>query len=533
MCGIFLYISNSEFKQQQIELITKEAMKIKSRGPDNTVTRIINNNFIMFHRLKINDISDNGNQPIIHPNDYNLILICNGEIYNHKSLIETYNFKTKSDSDCEVIIHLYEKFGIEKTVKLLDGVFAFAIIDNNKNKIFAARDPIGVRSLYIGKNDENIVISSELKSLNNLTDNITQFKPGHYWCNEKGYQQYYFLDFPCIQDSETEILENIKKLLEKSVKKRMLSDRPIGCLLSGGLDSSLITSLVSKYYKKGELYTFSVGLEGSEDLRYAKKVADFLETSHYEIILSEEEMLDAIKEVIYVTESYDTTTIRASTPMYLLCKYIKENTDITVVFSGEGSDEASGSYMYFHNAPNEIEFQDECVRLIKDLSYFDVLRCDKCISDAGLEARVPFLDKEFLKYYMSINSRYKMPKNYKMEKFLLRKSFDNNSYLPDEVLWRMKEGMSDGVSSQKKGWFQIIQDHVNQKMSDDHFNSEIKKYNFNPPKTKEALYFREIYNNHFKSADKLIPYYWLPKWCGDISEASARVLDVYKKNNKL
>ena len=538
MCGIFAYLSKQKISDESKTDITKIAMLSKIRGPDNTVTRMVDEyNYLVFHRLCINDLSEAGNQPLNHPDDVGLTLICNGEIYNYNELIQQNNFSLSSSSDCEVILHMYKKYGIEHTVKNLDGVFAFVLIDNHTNKIFMARDPLGVRAMYMGfdKDTEgNImatVVSSELKSVKGLANDIEQFKPGCYYeLNEGVYHRYYFYTYSISEATdEVGILQNIRTKLEKAVKKRLLSDRPIGCLLSGGLDSSLITALVAGHYPRGHLKTFSVGMEGSVDLKYAKMVADHLGTDHHEVIFTEQQMLDGIRDVIKQIETYDTTTIRASTPMFLLSKYIKENTNATVIFSGEGSDEASGSYMYFKNAPNEEEFQDECIRLMKDLCYYDNLRCDKSTAGAGLEVRVPFLDKEFLNYYMSIPPTMKMPNTHNIEKYLLRKAFDEDNILPKEVLWRVKEAMSDGVSSQKRGWFEIIQEKVNAEMTDMEFEEIRAKYSWNPPQLKESAYFREIFNEFYSGFEKTIPYYWLPKWSGDVVDPSARVLECYNK----
>ena len=257
------------------------------------------------------------------------------------------------------------------------------------------------------------------------------------------------------------------------------------------------------------------------------RVAEHLGEDH-ELILTEDEMLNAIEDTIYQIGSWDTTTIRASTPMFLLSKYIKQNSDVTVVFSGEGSDEASGSYMYFHNAPDSNQFKSECERLIADLKYFDVLRCDRSTAGAGLEVRVPFLDKAFLSYYMSINPELKRPKgSERIEKYLLRKAFDGMDLLPNEVLWRVKEGMSDGVSSQTRGWFEIIQEHAEAHVSDEELLHCAAQYELNPPQSKESLWFRNVFNKHYPNNDEIIPYYWLPKWCGNVTEASARVLNCY------
>lgn len=541
MCGIFAYLATGIISDTELQSINVEGMKCKKRGPDNTVTRTIDNNkFLMFHRLKINDISELGNQPIVHPEDFNITVICNGEIYNWKKLADENNFKTRSTSDCEIIVHMYKKYGIKKTIESLDGVFAFVLIDKTKNMIFAGRDPIGVRSFYIGTSEKALVMASECKNLDNLCDSIIQFKPGTFICLKESelpknvedikFQRYYDMVYKLVNTNEEDIMKQIREKMDESITKRLLSDRPIGCLLSGGLDSSLITALVVKKFKR-PIKTFSVGLEGAVDLVYARKVAEFLGTEHQELIISYEDMFNAIPEVIREVETYDITTVRASTPMYLLSKYIKENTDITVLFSGEGSDEASGSYLYFHNAPDEQAFQEEILRLMKDLSYFDVLRCDKSTAETGLEVRVPFLDKKFLEFYLGIAPKFKIPKNYPMEKYLLRKAYDNQDLLPKEVLWRTKEGMSDGVSSQKKAWYEIIQDRIDVLISDEEFLNNKCKYTHNTPEIKEAYYYRKIFEETFKNRSSILPYYWLPKWSGNVIDPSARVLNVYSQEN--
>ena len=534
MCGILALLSSGVVSDQEIMLCKREFNKVRMRGPDDTQYSKINpSTFFGFHRLSIVGLTPMGNQPMCNPQHPNTVLICNGEIYNYQELAKQHNFVLTSGSDCEIIIHMYHKFGIKETIQQLDGVFAFVIHDGEAQTTFAGRDPIGVRSMYIGTGaNKSIYICSEMKGIHAFCADIQPFPPGHYWeknnQHESKFHQFYHQLYPLIQDSEKEIMCNIRTLLTASVKKRLMSDRPIGCLLSGGLDSSLITALVAQHVPKGTLHTFSVGLPGSPDLHYAKMVADHLGTIHHEIMLSNQELLDGVEQCIYQIESFDTTTVRASTPMFKMCQKIKQTTDITVIFSGEGSDEASGSYMYFHNAPTADAFQTECLRLMKDLQYFDVLRCDKSTAGAGLEVRVPFLDKAFLQYYMSINPQLKLPR-YGIEKFLLRKSFDGLALLPDKVLWRMKEGMSDGVSSQAKSWYEIIQDNVAKSMSDASFQEKIATFPSNAPASKEAMYFREIFHKYYYNRDAVIPYYWLPKWCGDVLEPSARVLDVYKK----
>ena len=536
MCGIFAYFSILKLDDQTKNELESYSNKIQHRGPDMTRKNFILNNsaMLVFHRLSIVDRSDNAMQPFYNQNCYS---ICNGEIYNYRFLENVYDLNVTSQSDCEVIIPLIKKIGVENACKILDGVFAFVMIDDNGD-IIIARDPFGVRSLYIGINNGVLCISSELKGIPSGF-NVKPFSPGTYSVYRKKNNEYIEIDQKRFYEhkyninnkieTREQISFNISCLLEKAVQKRLIGDRKIGCLLSGGLDSSIIASLLCKTYqtKKRKLKTFSVGLKDSVDLHYARIVADYLKTDHTELILSEEDMLNAISDNIYHIESYDITTVRASTPMMLLCKYIKNNTDIAVIFSGEGSDEASGSYMYFHNAPDVQSFHQETEKLLSELHRFDVLRADKSASAAGLEIRVPFLDKQFIEYYMSIDPSLKIPyKN--IEKLLLRESFEN--ILPSKIVWRVKEGMSDGVSSQTKSWFSIIQDYCNKEVDPDTY----KKYDrMDPPypPNLEALYFRNIFEKHYPSLSHVIPHYWLPKWSGNTTEPSARTLDVYKDNS--
>jgi asparagine synthase (glutamine-hydrolysing) len=548
MCGIFSFFQKDPMYQPLIDTLIKCGKLCAKRGPDNTSYLMIPgtlNKFLLFNRLMINDLTVDGNQPFTHDG---ISMICNGEIYNYKELEEEYEIKTNSNSDCEVILHLYKKHGFQKTVSMLDGVFSIILTDGDD--VYVARDPIGVRSLYVGysNNRDNYGFASELKCLHTLFDGIEQFPPGHIWTSiTKKYMRYYDNSYKTkkifpIAENNTDEYDNIKtsfykkeiyKHLTNSVEKRMISDREVGCLLSGGFDSSIITALVVKMNenKNIKIKTFSIGLENSEDLKYAKIVANFLNTDHHEVILTETEMLNGIINTIRDVETYDITTIRASVPMYLLCKYVTENTNVKVLFSGEGSDEASGSYLYFHNAPSVFEFKKETNRLLNDLSYFDVLRCDKSVSSHGIEVRVPFLDKQFLDFYMTIDPSFKIPSKFGMEKHLLRSSFDDIDLLPDNILWRVKEGMSDGVSSKKRSWFEIIQEFTENLYTNKEFKKKQNTFTYLPPQFKEALYYREIYEKIYKNRHKLIPYYWLPKWSGEIVDPSARILNVYKKND--
>lgn len=553
MCGIFSVFNNSYDKT----LIEKSFQLGKSRGPEHSSIKYLSNsNVVMgFHRLSINgwdpiDTDDSilkSTQPFFVDGCY---LICNGEIYNWQYLISKLNIQLNTKSDCEIIIHLYKKFGIKNTLELLDGVFAFVLYDTKNYKMFVARDQFGLRPLYHSIQNKGgvfktYVFASLMKQISNMNDsgNIYQFEPGTYSeyyvisnVISPKFENKYFVTIPNTITNyavDLEILNSIYLSLENAVNKRINNtDRPITCLLSGGLDSSIITALVKKNYK-GELHTWSIGLEGSEDLKYAELVANHLKTKHHSIVVTEKEFLDAIPQVIYDIESYDTTSVRASVGNWMVAKYIKENSDCKVVFNGDGSDELTGGYLYFHKSPNEISFDFECKRLLKDIHYFDVLRSDRSISCHGLEARTPFLDKSFVNTYLNIpvHKRFHSLEN-NPEKFLLRKAFDRDNLLPREVLWRTKEAFSDGVSTQSNSWHRIIQNHIenviykNKKID---FNKYENKPN--PPTTPEQYYYREIFESHFNNQGSVIPYFWMPKFVQS-NDASARELNIYNDLNK-
>jgi asparagine synthase (glutamine-hydrolysing) len=532
MCGIFAILNNKYDESDTYKLFMKGA----GRGPDMNKfikyegwTRENYNIDIGFHRLAINGYNDDmSDQPF---EIKNCILICNGEIYNWKYLYEISGIKPSTKSDCEVIIHLYKKYGIEYTLKMLDGVFAFVLFDIEKGLLFTARDLYGVRPMFVGESDicreQHIMygFASEMKQL--VSDDIKeikQFEPGTYAtfkCDYDNGKFHFikndrFLDIPSVTNTNYMQLENyyedVYRTLCKAVEKRVdNTDRDICCLLSGGLDSSLITSIVNKYYTTRfptkKLNTWSIGMKGSEDLKYAKQVAEFLGTNHHSIELSKEEFLNAISRVIYDIESYDTTTVRASVGNWLISKYISQESDCKVVFNGDGSDEVCGGYLYMHAAPDALEFDKECKRLLKDIHFFDVLRSDRSISTHGLEARTPFLDKHFVQTYLSIPAHIRFHKLHGVcEKYILRKAFDNKNMLPKEVLWRTKEAFSDGVSSDKESWFETIQ----------------KKHQ------DEKKYYKTLFHNYFQENYNVIPYYWMPRYV-DATDASARTLDIYKK----
>lgn len=508
MCGIFGYISCNEDKIDNKSL-KDSSVKCSHRGPDSTKDLVIKKGIksihFSFHRLAINGLSSNGDQPMTLSNK---TLLCNGEIYNYKELAEKYNFELNTGSDCEVILHLSRIKPIQDYIHELDGVFSFILYDSLDESITVGHDPLGVRPLYWFKNSDNteLAFSSEMKSLYDICgqNKIEFYPPGSfsiYYLKSNMMHLYSFYNFkyPDICDtSENEIIRKVKTLLTRAVKKRLISERPVGCLLSGGLDSSIITSLVCKFIDPSRVHTFAIGLEDSPDLLAAQKVADHLGTKHTNVVVSESDMLESIDETIYQIESKDTTTVRASVPMYLLSKYIRDNTSVKVILSGEGSDEASGSYLYFHNAPDSRSFHNETIRLLKDVRVFDVLRADKTTAGAGLELRVPFFDKEFLKYYMGINPQQKVVRD-GMEKYLLRKAFEDE--LPGEIVWRRKDGFSDGVSKNERPWYEIIDEYSRKKG----YRNENDMYN-------------TIFKKYYYGCEDIIPYNWMPKWTEGVGQ---------------
>tara|TARA_Y200000002_G_scaffold372775_1_gene371008 strand:- start:3827 stop:5431 length:1605 start_codon:yes stop_codon:yes gene_type:complete len=513
MCGIFFYYGNSLKQDYLIELFNK----IKHRGPDNSQFLVTKNLFFGFHRLSINGLDKISNQPLENSNN---ILICNGEIFNYKELINEFELidEYKTNSDCEIILHLYKKIGIKKTLQKLDGEFSFVLYDPTINKVFISRDQLGIRSLFIGKKDNEILISSEAKSIDD-SFNVLQFQPRNYMVlnlknNHTFTDSYFDFDNNSISEnlSEEEHILNIKFLMENAVKKRLMSDRNICCLLSGGLDSTIVTGLVSKYLKGKNLNTYSIGMKGSVDLKYSQIAADYFKTNHTIIELTTEEFLNAIEKTIYQIESYDVTTVRASIGNYLVSCYIRDNSNDKVVFCGDVSDEIFGSYKGFYYSPNENKFYEENLKMLKNINYFDVLRSDKSISGAGLEARVPFSDPDLIKYVMNINPKHKMFKN-RMEKYLIRKSFED--LMPEELTWRVKTAFSDGVSNEENPSYKLIQDFIENKYSDQDFLEKSNKYIFNTPYDKESLFYREIFESYYPNKDNLIPYFWKQPFMGE------------------
>jgi asparagine synthase (glutamine-hydrolysing) len=500
MCGIITLFG--EERDVPIGLLSH-------RGPDDYRTEKMGKCRMDFYRLAINDLTDAGMQPFVRSNR---MFVCNGEIYNHRAFR---NGEEKSKSDCEVVMNLIYKIGIENTLKSINGDFAMVYTDGKR--VIAARDPVGVRPMFYTRYaKDSIAFASEAKALMFLGTHIDIFPPGHFYdsfidnfvCYHTGYWHIHKFDV-------SKKHEHIRHTLEEAVHIRLdNTDRDIGFLLSGGLDSSLIAAIATR--KIGPIQTFSIGLEGSPDLKAARKVADFLGTNHTEVTFTIEEGLRSIRSVINSLESYDTTTVRASTPMWLLCKYIKENTSCRYIFSGEGSDEILGGYLYFHHAPGVEEFACENMRRLRLIHQFDGLRADRCAGAHGLDLIVPFLDKNFIQCCMEMNQKLKMTK---LEKQVLREAFVG--YLPDEVLWRQKDGMSDAVGT---GWVDAIKKHTDNTMSDQMFNITKSMCSHNTPLTKEEAYYRELFWINYESKnDHLISEIWRPKWT-NVTDPSARLL---------
>ena len=514
MCGIVCAFNTKNNDSLRLKVL-EMAKTIRHRGPDWSGIYSNENAIVAHERLAIVDPSS-GQQPLFS-NNKRFVLAANGEIYNHMELrkeFPEYDFLTKSD--CEVILALYEKYGCDFLDKL-NGIYAFSIYDSLKDEYFIARDHMGIIPLYIGWDDQDIFyVSSELKALEGQCNKIKLFPPGNYFhSSDKKFVSWYnrdWRDFENVKELESDI-SKLRESLESAVHRQLMSDVPYGVLLSGGLDSSITSAIAKKYSQKRiesndkqpawwpQLHSFSVGLEGSPDLTAAKKVADYIGTIHHEIVFTIQEGLDAIKDVIYNLETYDITTIRASTPMYLMARVIK-SMGIKMVLSGEGADELFGGYLYFHKAPNAREFHEETVRKLDKLHMYDCLRANKSLAAWGVEGRVPFLDKEFIDVAMTLNPKDKMINGDRIEKWILRKAFED--YLPKEIVWRQKEQFSDGVGY---SWIDTLKTVVEKLISDDQLTNAAQKFPIQPPGTKEEYYYRSLFSEHFPSdtAAKCVP----------------------------
>lgn len=512
MCGI-LAVYRAKQVEKTLEKAIECSRRLVHRGPDEGGHVVTSSGTILCHeRLSIVDLHS-GRQPIEGTDG--AYLIHNGEIYNHEKLRSELKEKhtRRSKSDSEIILHGYEERGVE-IINDLDGVFAFVLADGDK--IFAGRDPIGIKPLFYGYDQFGAIwFSSEVKSLDDVCSEIKAFPVGHYYTEETGFVRYFTPDWWTGKTRPTRGPEKIREYLTDACTKRLMSDVPVGVLLSGGLDSSLVSSIVAREMKKQgkTVKSFSIGLDkDSSDLVKAREVAEFLGTEHHEITYSVEEGISHLKELIEKVETYDVTTIRASTPMYIMTKYIREQ-GVKVVLSGEGADEMFGGYLYFGNAPSSDDFHDEAIRRVKRLHTSDVQRADRSTMGAGVEARVPFLDLKFLDEVMNLDPDLKMIQPGKrMEKDVLRKAFDTKEdpYLPDSVLWRQKEQFSDGVGY---SWVDGLKAYAEINVTDIEFARREQTYPHNTPLTKEAYLYRKIYDSIFlnKTAEKLVKR-WIPRW---------------------
>ncbi|XP_008330057.1 asparagine synthetase [glutamine-hydrolyzing] [Cynoglossus semilaevis] len=558
MCGIWALFGSDECLSVQ----WSSAMKIAHRGPDAFRFENVDgytNCCFGFHRLAILD-QLYGMQPLRIKKFPFLWLCYNGEIYNHHTLRKQFDFDHQTEVDGEILLHLYDRFGIQKMASLLDGVFAFILLDTSNRKVYLGRDTYGVRPLFKLLTDDGfLAVCSEAKGLTNLSYametpvKIVPFLPGHFEAfdlKQNGKVRSVQMErfhrctqepahaicdtletLPTSFDEET-VKSNIRALFENAVKKRLMAQRRIGCLLSGGLDSSLVAATLVKLAKEEKLpypiQTFSIGSDDSPDLLAARKVAAHIGSEHHEVNFTVEEGVQAVEDVIFHLETYDITTIRASVGMYLVSKYVKEKSDSVVIFSGEGSDELTQGYIYFHKAPNPKAAAEDSLRLMEELYLFDVLRADRTTSAHGLELRVPFLDHRFTAYYLSLPEDMRIPRH-GVEKYLLRDSFKGLDLIPEEILWRRKEAFSDGMMSLKKSWYCFLQEHLESMVNDDQMEKAHKTFPHLPPSTKEAYYYRQVFEKFFPNRAEWLSHYWMPRWI-KATDPSARTLSIYKQD---
>jgi asparagine synthase (glutamine-hydrolysing) len=584
MCGIWAFIQGCKLSRGADPVAIYQALQeLQARGPETKEYKIFLMNsfsqesipsYLGFTRLAINGLDPTGNQPMIETsqNDVDatprIAWICNGEIYNWKDLKESLGLQPShhSNSDCSILgalwLHLRdEPDAPRRFFRALDGVFSIVLLDLERDMVLVGRDPYGVRPLFMATRDGGLstYFASEVKAIQPFTADAAvltaeQFPPGHYALYKIGTpiaspssvtlhsitpwtpQSYHEIPWLKIQGqiSEESAAVLIRKSLIHAVKKRMMTERPVAALLSGGVDSSLIAALVAREMREAgstqRLHTFSIGFEGSPDLYYARMVADKIGSEHHEIIATPDEFFEAIPEVIRAIESYDITSVRASVGNYLVCKKIHSTTDCKVVFNGDGSDEVFGSYLYFYRAPTDEAFEAETTRLLKDIAYYDVLRSDRSISAHGLEARTPFLDKQFVNIAKALPTVFRRPTKTQKEKHILRMAFQDEDLLPPEVLWRRKEAFSDGVSGQEKSWYQEIADRLHEsKKIPENWLEHAQLINYLPPQTPEAYYYRMLYEQYYGkyNAQKAIPYFWMPRWSGETKDPSARTLSLY------
>lgn len=548
MCAIFSYIKLLKYKNVDNSKLFQDFWNLKPRGPDNSYLENYGDVWIGFHRLAILDTSFKSNQPFVfQEKDRTVIFICNGEIYNFRELIEKYDLPINTNSDCMTIPELYLKYTRnEGDVKdffdlfqnNIKGEFAFVMFEfdrlKNLKKIFASRDQIGIRPLYTNTTiTDELIFSSEVKGINSYDGEIEEFPPGSitlYNFDDLGKQvdkTIYTFKNVYVQDnftsSEEYHLQSVKNAVINSVKRRLDSDRPLAFLLSGGVDSSLVASISAKLLGY-PIRTFCCGMNEGTDLIYARKVAEHIRSNHTEVLFTPQDGLDAIRDVIWKTETWDTTTVRASVGQYIVSKYIGTKTDAKVVLVGEGPDEVCSSYLFNWYAPSGKALHQTALEYVENIHYFDSRRGDRCLSGWGLEGRVPLLDPEFIEAYWNIPAEMRMPQYKGIEKWWLRKAFDGTDLLPNEVLYRTKEAFSDGVSSKEKSWFQIIQEYVESLVSDKDLEDAANIYPHCTPQTKEAFYYRRVFCEFFgENRQTIIPHYWQPKWNADGEEVTEYV----------
>ena len=516
MCGIVGIFNIKEQRKELRQKALKMAQKIRHRGPDWSGIYVGSKAILAHERLSIVD-PQSGGQPL-YSADKKQVLAVNGEIYNHRDLRNEYagKYDFQTGSDCEVILALYKHKGID-FLEDLSGIFAFALYDEEKDEFLIARDPIGVIPLYIGKDaDGNIYCASELKALEGFCDEYEPFLPGHYYWSKEGVMKRWYqrewTEYETVKNNDAKV-SDVHDALEDAVQRQLMSDVPYGVLLSGGLDSSVISAVAKKYASKRietdgasdawwpQLHSFAIGLKGAPDLSKAREVADYIGTVHHEINYTVQEGLDAIRDVIYFIETYDVTTVRASTPMYLLARVIK-SMGIKMVLSGEGADEIFGGYLYFHKAPDAKAFHDETVRKLSKLHMYDCLRANKSLAAWGVEGRVPFLDKEFLDVAMRLNPQAKMAPGNVIEKKIVREAFAD--MLPESVTWRQKEQFSDGVGY---NWIDTLKEVTTIAVTDEQMLHAHERFPINTPLSKEEYYYRSIFEEHFpsESAARSVP----------------------------
>jgi len=555
MCGIWTFIQLQQ--QYEYQKLFDNFMKLRPRGPDMSSFNVYKNVYIGFHRLAIMNPSFTSNQPyIIKEGERTIVFICNGEIYNFKNLINDYGLAIEDNSDCMTIPLLYLKY-VKKQSDIkefshlfsdkIKGEYAFVLYEYNKSNelvnMIVGRDEIGVRPLYYSKpntdNGFDLAFSSEIKGLDFFNGSVTEYEPGtimNIMFENNKVKEIVYHNFSSVYSTvelmhdvddlfeEGTLLYHVRKTVTDAVERRLTADRPIAFLLSGGVDSSLVAGIATRLLKK-QINTFCCGMNEGTDLLYARKVAQYINSNHTEVLFTPKEGLDAIRDVIWTTETWDTTSIRASVGQYLVCKHIGTKTDAKVVLVGEGPDEVCSSYLFNFYAPNGVELHDAAKEYVSNIHIYDGKRADRCISRWGLEGRIALLDPEFIKAYWNIPAEWRLPRYKGIEKWWLRQAFEGTNTIPNDVLWRKKEAFSDGVSGKERSWFEIIQDFIKTQVTEE----EWKHSNINAP-TLEAYYYKKIFVELFgQERLNIIPSYWQPKWTNKEGyvDPSARVLNVY------